>query len=218
MKLITETKFEDVQLITEEAEGKKSLFIEGIFLQSAIKNRNGRIYPEGIMEREVTRYTKDLISEDRAYGELNHPKGPTINLDRVSHRIVSLTKEGTNWIGKAKIMTNTPMGAITKGIMEDGGRLGVSSRGLGTVKTNKAGIMEVQDDFHLATAADIVSDPSAPDAFVNGIMENCEWVWNGGILSPQQIEEIQEEVHETSKADLEEKTIQIWEKFIKSLI
>lgn len=218
MKLITEVKFEDVQLVTEESDGKKSLFIEGIFLQAAIKNRNGRLYPEAIMEKEVERYTQALIKEDRAYGELNHPKGPSINLDRVSHRIVSLTKEGTNWIGKAKIMTNTPMGAIAKGIMEDGGRLGVSSRGLGTVKPNKAGIMEVQDDFHLATAADIVSDPSAPDAFVNGIMENCEWVWTGGILTAQQIAEIQEEIHETPSAEIHDRSVQIWEKFIKSLI
>lgn len=218
MKLITEVKFEDVQLVTEENEGKKSLFIEGIFLQAAIKNRNGRLYPEAIMEKEVERYTQTLIKEDRAYGELNHPKGPSINLDRVSHRIVSLTKEGTNWIGKAKIMTNTPMGAIAKGIMEDGGRLGVSSRGLGTVKPNKAGIMEVQSDFHLATAADIVSDPSAPDAFVNGIMENCEWVWTGGILTAQQIEEIQEEIHETPLAEIHDRSVQIWDKFIKSLI
>lgn len=177
MKLITELT-EDVQYITEAKEdGGKNLYIEGVFLQSSIKNRNGRIYPEEVMDREVARYIKESVDKNTAMGELGHPNGPQINLDRVSHRIVSLKKEGTNYIGRAMI-TNTPMGNIAKGIMESGARLGVSSRGLGSLKLNKEGVNEVQDDFRLATAADIVADPSAPDAWVNGIMESLDWVYD----------------------------------------
>lgn len=177
MKLITEI-FEDVQYVTEAKEdGGKNFYIEGIFLQSAIKNRNGRIYPEHVMDKEVARYMKEAVDAKTAMGELGHPNGPQINLDRVSHRIVSLRKEGKDYIGKAMI-TNTPMGNIAKGIMESGARLGVSSRGMGSLKLNKEGVNEVQDDFRLATAADIVADPSAPNAWVNGIMENCDWVYD----------------------------------------
>jgi len=177
MKLITEI-FEDVQYVTEAKEdGGKNFYIEGIFLQSGIKNRNGRIYPEHVMDKEVARYMKEAVDAKTAMGELGHPNGPQINLDRVSHRIVSLRKEGKDYIGKAMI-TNTPMGNIAKGIMESGARLGVSSRGMGSLKLNKEGVNEVQDDFRLATAADIVADPSAPNAWVNGVMENCDWVYD----------------------------------------
>lgn len=186
MKLITELT-EDVQYITEAKEdGGKNLYIEGIFLQSSIKNRNGRVYPEEVMDREVARYIKESVDKNTAMGELGHPNGPQINLDRVSHRIVSLKKEGTNYIGRAMI-TNTPMGNIAKGIMESGARLGVSSRGLGSLKLNKEGVNEVQDDFRLATAADIVADPSAPDAWVNGIMEGVEfWYTDDGRIQKEE--------------------------------
>lgn len=177
MKLMSEL-IEEVNYITEAKEdGTKNFYIEGIFLQSAITNRNGRIYPEHVMDKEVARYIKESVDRKTALGELNHPNGPQINLDRVSHRIVELRKEGKNYYGKA-IIANTPMGQIAKGIMECGGQLGVSSRGMGTVKENSSGINEVQGDFRLATAADIVSDPSAPDAWVNGIMEGVEWFWD----------------------------------------
>lgn len=177
MKLITE-RIDEVNYITEAKEdGTKKFYIEGVFLQSAIKNRNGRIYPEEVMDKEVARYIKESVQNNTALGELNHPNGPQINLDRVSHRIMSLNKEGKNYIGKA-VIADTPMGNIAKGIMECGGKLGVSSRGMGTVKPNKSGINEVQGDFRLATAADIVADPSAPDAWVNGIMEGVEFFWD----------------------------------------
>ena len=177
MKLITEIT-EDVQYVTEAKEdGGKKLYIEGIFLQSAVKNRNGRVYPEAVMDKEVSRYIKESVLNSTAMGELGHPQGPQINLDRVSHRIVSLKKEGTNYIGKA-LITNTPMGDTAKGLIESGVKLGVSSRGMGTVKPNKQGINEVQSDFRLATAADIVADPSAPNAWVDGIMESVDWVWD----------------------------------------
>lgn len=199
MKLITEIT-EDIQYITEAKEdGGKNLYIEGVFLQSAIKNRNGRVYPEEVMDREVARYIKESVDQKTAMGELGHPNGPQINLDRVSHRIVSLKKEGTNYVGRAMI-TNTPMGNIAKGIIESGARLGVSSRGLGSLKLNKEGINEVQDDFRLATAADIVADPSAPDAWVNGIMESLDWVyderlgWKAIELAEQTKKQIEESV------------------------
>ena len=187
MKLITELT-EEVQYITEAKEdGSKNLYIEGVFLQSAIKNRNGRVYPEEVMDKEVARYIKESVEQKTAMGELGHPNGPQINLDRVSHRIVSLKKEGTNYIGRAMI-TNTPMGNIAKGIIESGARLGVSSRGLGSLKLNKEGINEVQDDFRLATAADIVADPSAPDAWVNGIMEGVEfWYTDDGRIQKEEV-------------------------------
>jgi hypothetical protein len=185
MLLITEL-VEDVKYITEGEGDKKNLFIEGIFLQAGVKNRNGRMYDPAIMEREVTRYMKEAVGARRAYGELGHPSGPQINLDRVSHLIVGLQREGNNWIGKAKV-TDTPMGNIARGLINDGAALGVSSRGLGSLKPVN-GVMEVQQDFRLATAADIVADPSAPDAFVNGIMEGVEWVWNNGLLEAHRLE------------------------------
>jgi hypothetical protein len=177
MKLITEM-VEDVQYITEAKEdGSKNFYIEGVFLQSAIKNRNGRMYPEHIMDKEVARYIKEAVEAKTALGELGHPNGPQINLPLVSHRIVSLRKEGTDYIGKAMI-TNTPMGNIARGIIESGAKLGVSSRGMGSLKLNREGVNEVQADFRLATAADIVADPSAPNAWVNGIMESVDGIYD----------------------------------------
>ena len=179
MKLITEIN-EDVKYVTEAKEdGTKSLYIQGPFLQAEITNRNGRCYPASVMENEVNRYTKDLVESGRALGELGHPDTPAINLDRVSHMIVSLVREGNNWNGKAKIM-NTPMGNIARGLIEDGVRLGVSSRGLGSLETRN-GIKYVKEDFRISTAADIVADPSAPDAFVNGIMEGVEYWYNAKV-------------------------------------
>ena len=181
MKLITEV-FEDLIV---ESKGKE-LFIEGVFLQSNIKNRNGREYPAEIMDKEVERYNEKYVQKNRAFGELGHPEGPSINLERVSHMIKSLKKEGNNYVGKAKIMTETPYGKIVKNLIQEGASLGVSSRGMGSVKES-GGKNIVQDDFYLATAADIVADPSAPDAFVNGIMEGKEWVWDNGIMKESQI-------------------------------
>lgn len=219
MKLIVET-VEDVQYVTEAKEdGSKNLYIEGIFLQSAIKNRNGRMYPEEVMDREVARYMKEAVETKTAMGELGHPNGPQINLDRVSHRIVSLRKEGTDYIGKA-LITNTPMGNIARGIMESGARLGVSSRGMGTLKLNKEGVNEVQDDFRLATAADIVADPSAPNAWVDGIMESVDWVyderlgWKAVQLAEQAKKEIESAV---SSRELEERKLQMFESYLAKL-
>ena len=180
MKLIRE-EIESVEFITEEKNGKKSLFIEGIFLQGNIKNRNGRMYPMDTLRREVERYNESNVGTGRALGELGHPDGPTVNLDRVSHKIVSLKESGSNFIGKAKIL-NTPMGKIAENLISEGVKLGVSSRGIGSLKQTKEGFNVVGEDFMLATAADIVADPSAPDAFVEGIMEGKDWVWDGGIL------------------------------------
>jgi len=185
MKLITEV-FEDLKTITEAREdGKKNLYITGPFLQCEVKNRNGRLYEKAIMSREVARYNKDLIESGRAFGELGHPAGPQMNLERVSHRIISLKEDGNNYIGKAMLI-DTPYGNIAKGIIESGGRLGVSSRGLGSLE-ERNGTKYVKDDFMLATAADIVADPSAPDAFVNGIMEGVEWIWDNGALRAEEI-------------------------------
>lgn len=219
MKLITELT-EDIKYITEAKEdGTKNLYIEGIFLQSAIKNRNGRMYPEQVMDREVGRYIKESVSNNTAMGELGHPNSPQINLDRVSHRIVSLKKEGTNYIGKA-LITNTPMGNIARGLMESGAKLGVSSRGMGTLKANSQGINEVQDDFKLATAADIVADPSAPDAWVNGIMENAEfWYDDRGILHMEEIATIaKRQIDEAVRhKELQEKKEAMFESFMNKL-
>lgn len=218
MKLITEIT-ETVNVITEAREdGKKNLFIEGVFLQSNIPNRNGRRYSSEIMEREVNRYMKEIVSKGRAYGELGHPDGPGINLDRVSHIITELRRDGDNWIGKAKI-SSTPMGQIAAGLIEDGAQLGVSSRGMGSLKEGKDGIMEVQDDFYLATAADIVADPSAPDAFVNGIMEGIEWVWNNGKPIAKSLEEMHQEVEKASRAKRlnEQKKLALFERFVKEI-
>lgn len=215
MKLICET-IEDVKYITEKTEsGKKNLYIEGIFMQGDIVNRNKRTYNTEILEREISRYTRDLIEKGRAYGELGHPNGPSINLDRVSHIITEMKRDGNNFIGKARI-ADTPMGNIARGIMESGGQLGVSSRGMGSIKENKNGIMEVQDDFYLATAADIVADPSAPDAFVQGIMEGVEWVWDNGILKAQKLEEAKKQINSAvaSKELTEEKKLEIFERML----
>ena len=180
MKLIRE-EIESVKIITEAKGGKRSLFIEGIFLQGNIKNRNGRMYPLDTLRKEVNRYNESNVVSGRALGELGHPDGPTVNLDRVSHKIVSLRESGSNFIGKAKIL-NTPMGKIAANLIEEGVKLGVSSRGIGSLKPTKEGFNVVGEDFMLATAADIVADPSAPDAFVEGIMEGKDWVWDGSIL------------------------------------
>ena len=215
MKLICE-HIEDVKYITEKREdGKKNFYIEGVFMQGEIVNRNRRTYSSEILEKEVTRYSKELIEKGRAFGELGHPNGPSINLDRVSHIITELRRDGHNFIGKARI-SDTPMGNIARGIMESGGQLGVSSRGMGSIKENKNGIMEVQDDFYLATAADIVADPSAPDAFVQGIMEGVEWIWDNGILKAQKLEEAKKQINAAvaSKELTEEKKLAIFEKML----
>lgn len=219
MKLITET-LDELQYVTEAKEdGSKNLYIEGIFLQSAIKNRNGRMYPEQVMDKEVARYMKEAVETKTAMGELGHPSGPQINLDRVSHRIISLRKEGTDYIGKA-LITNTPMGNIARGLMESGARLGVSSRGMGSLKMTKEGVNEVQDDFRLATAADIVADPSAPNAWVDGIMESVDWVyderlgWKAIDLAEQAKKEINRAV---SSRELEERKLQIFENWLSNL-
>lgn len=220
MKLITET-FEDVQYVTEAKEdGGKNFYIEGVFLQSAIKNRNGRIYPEHVMDKEVARYMKEAVVTKTAMGELGHPNGPQINLDRVSHRIVSLRKEGKDYIGKAMI-TNTPMGNIAKGIMESGARLGVSSRGMGSLKLNKEGVNEVQGDFRLATAADIVADPSAPNAWVNGIMESVDWVYDErlGWKAVQILEDTKKSIDSAiaSRSLTEEVKLKIFESYLRKI-
>jgi len=217
MKLITEL-VEDVQLISEAKEsGGKDYFIEGIFLQANIKNRNGRMYPVNVLEKEVKRYTEEVIKKNRAFGELGHPSGPSINLDRVSHIITELKREGDNFIGKAKI-SKTPMGEIARGIMESGGQLGVSSRAMGSLKEER-GVMVVQNDLRLSTAADIVADPSAPDAFVNGIMEGVEWIYDPikNTWLEQKLEDTKKMIHNMSKSQLEEKRMAILEDYIVSL-
>jgi len=214
MKLITET-IEDVKLLTEEKNGKKLLYIEGVFLQSELKNRNGRMYPFSVLEREVKRYNEEYVQSKRALGELGHPDGPTINLDRVSHRIVSLKAEGNNFIGKAQIL-DTPMGNIAKNLLGEGVQLGVSSRGMGSIqKVEDCNV--VADDFMLTTAADIVADPSAPDAFVNGIMEGKEWVWQNGILKEREVAKYQRYIDNGSRRELEERTLKVFEDFLGKL-
>lgn len=219
MKLFTELN-EDVQLITEtnEKDGKKIQFIEGIFLQAEIKNRNGRIYPMHVMENAVNKYLKEKVNGGNAFGELGHPSGPTINLDRVSHIITELRKDGNNYIGKAKI-ANTPMGEIARGIMESGGRLGVSSRAMGSLREQN-GSMVVQDDLKISTAADIVADPSAPDAFVNGLMENVDWIFDPikNTWMEQKAESLKGQIHSLSKNEREAKQMAIFEDYINSLI
>ncbi len=214
MKLIKELT-EDVEYIVEEKDGKKNLYIEGVFLQSDLKNRNGRLYPKEIMQREVVRYHKEQIDTKRAMGELGHPDGPNINLDRVSHMITSLKEDGPNWIGRAKIL-DTPMGRIAKSLIEEGAQLGVSSRGLGSLK-EKNGINEVQDDFVLSTAADIVSDPSAPDAFVNGIMETKEWVIVDGVWHEREMAQAKAYISKASTGELEEAKMQVFSSFMNKL-
>ena len=217
MKLITEL-VEDVQLISEAKEtGGKDYYIEGIFLQANIKNRNGRMYPVDVLENEVSRYTREVINKNRAFGELGHPSGPSINLDRVSHIITELYRDGNNFIGKAKI-SKTPMGEIARGIMESGGQLGVSSRAMGSLREEK-GVMVVQKDLRLSTAADIVADPSAPDAFVNGIMEGVEWLYDPvkGTWLEQKLHETRNKLHKMTMSQIEEQRLVILEDYLTSL-
>jgi hypothetical protein len=216
MRLIKEFN-QHINYVTEETKDKNkpNVFIEGVFLQSDLKNKNGRIYPRQIMQREVARYVKENILTKRAYGELGHPDGPTVNLDRVSHMITSLKEDGNNYIGRAKIM-DTPMGKIVKELISEGAQLGVSSRGLGSLK-ERNGINEVQDDFMLATAADIVADPSAPDAFVNGIMEGKEWVFVNGKWTEEDIEEAKATISSANSAHLEEEELQVFNNFLQKL-
>jgi hypothetical protein len=216
MKLITEIN-EEVQILTEEAEdGKKNFFIEGIFMQAEQKNRNGRMYPVGILAKEATRYIQEYVNKNRAYGELGHPDGPTINLERVSHMIKELRQEGNNFYGKAKIM-DTPYGNIVKNLISEGACVGVSTRGMGSLVERNDGVKVVKDDFYLATAADIVADPSAPDAFVRGIMEEREWIWDNGIIKEVQIAEYKKAIQKTSKKDLEENMIKTFANFLSKL-
>jgi len=216
MKLITE-EIESVEVITENVNGKKTLYIQGPFLQTEQPNRNNRIYRMPIMEREVKRYTEQYVNKGRALGELGHPDGPTVNLDRVSHKIVSLQKEGNNFIGKAQILS-TPMGKIAESLLKEGVTLGVSSRGIGSVRPTKEGYNEVGEDFMLATAADIVADPSAPDAFVQGIMEGKEWIWDGGVLREKVAENTYKTINTLIDQNLlEEYKLQLFNDFLRSL-
>ena len=214
MKLITET-IEDIKVITEERGGKKNLYIEGVFLQAELKNRNGRMYPMQTLGREVGAYNENYVAKGRALGELGHPDSPTINLDRVSHKIVSLRAEGTNFIGKAQIL-ETPMGKIAKSLLESGVTLGVSSRGIGSIE-ERNGVNVVKDDFMLSTAADIVADPSAPDAFVQGIMEGREWIWNNGMLEEKVINSYRLAINNASSNSLTERKLQVFESFLRNI-
>lgn len=220
MKLISEVTFNDIApIITEAKDGKgKDYFIEGIFMQGGIKNRNGRMYPMETLEKEVNRYNDTFVKTNRAYGELGHPDGPTINLERVSHMIKDLRKEGNDFVGKAKIM-DTPYGKIVKSLIDEGAQLGVSSRGMGSLVQNSDGINEVQGDFQLATAGDIVADPSAPNAFVNGVMEGVEWIYDAASNSWQS-QQVIEQIRDTgriSARELQERKLEFFNKFIKSL-
>ena len=214
MKLITET-IEDVQILTEETNGKKDYKIKGVFMQADIKNRNGRIYPVETLAKEVRRYTKEFIEKKRAFGELGHPDGPTVNLERVSHMITSLKPEGKNFIGEAKIM-DTPYGKIVKNLIDEGAVLGVSSRGMGSIQ-QQGGRNLVGKDFYLATAADIVADPSAPDAFVEGIMEGKEWIWDNGVLKSVTVEQYKSEIEKAKRTELAEKKSKIFADFMSKL-
>ena len=214
MKLITE-EISNAEYIVEEKNGKKNYAIKGIFMQSDVKNKNGRIYPKEILQKEVARYNREFINKNRAFGELGHPDGPTVNLERVSHMIKSLTPEGSNFIGEARVL-DTPYGKIVKSLIDEGASLGVSSRGMGTL-VNTGGANIVKDDFYLATAADIVADPSAPDAFVEGIMEGKEWVWNNGILKEQDIDRLKLQAESKERMARAEKNAKVFESFLKSL-
>ena len=214
MKLITEN-IQDINVLVEETAGKKHLYIEGVFLQSEVKNRNGRVYPFNILNREVERYTEQYVKTGRALGELGHPDGPTVNLDRVSHRIVELRSQGSDFYGKARIL-ETPLGNIAKSLLEEGVKLGVSSRGMGSLE-ERNGTNYVRDDFMLATAADIVADPSAPDAFVNGIMEGKEWIWDNGILREHQIAKYHRYISESTRKNMEERKLKSFEHFLSNL-
>ena len=218
MKLITEMIESDVQFITEAKEdGGKNYFIEGVFMQGEIKNRNGRKYPINTLLKEVKRYNKEYVEQNRAYGELGHPQGPTINLERVSHMIKELHQDGNNIMGRAKIMTETPMGKIVKNLMDEGAKLGVASRGMGTLKQDRDGTNVVSSDFQLATAADIVADPSAPDACVEGVMEGVEWLQVDDRWVPHYIEKTQEEIKKASRTELQEAKVAAFAKFLKQL-
>ena len=214
MKLISE-EIQNAEYLVEETNGKKNYKIKGVFLQSDIKNRNGRIYENDILQKEVKRYNQEFINKKRAFGELGHPDGPVVNLERVSHMITSLKPEGKNFIGEAKIM-DTPYGKIVKGLIDEGAQLGVSSRGMGSL-VQKNGANYVGKDFYLATAADIVADPSAPDAFVEGIMENKEWVWDNGVIKAQDIEEYKEHIQEAKRLKLAEAKVKVFKNFIEKL-
>ena len=216
MKLIRE-EIENVEFIVENRNGKKSLYIEGVFLQGNIKNRNGRVYPIETLRKEVSRYNENHIQSGRALGELGHPDGPTVNLDRVSHKITGLKESGSNFIGKAKIL-NTPMGKIASSLLDEGVKLGVSSRGVGSLKPTKEGFSVVGEDFMLATAADIVADPSAPDAFVSGIMEGKEWVWDGGILREKFAEKTYKQINTlVTQKQLDEQKLNLFNNFLSNL-
>ena len=216
MKLIRE-EIEQVEIIVENRNGKKNLYIEGVFLQGNIPNRNRRMYNCDLLDREVKRYNENFVTKGRALGELGHPDGPSINLDRVSHKIVSLQREGNNFIGKAKILS-TPMGKIAESLLNDGVKLGVSSRGVGTLSPTREGYSMVNDDFNLATAADIVADPSAPDAFVDGIMEGKEWVWDGGILRERLAEKTYKQINTlVDQKKLEENKLNLFSNFLSNL-
>ena len=216
MKLIRE-EIESVEFLVEQKNGKKSMYIEGVFLQGNIKNRNGRMYPMETLRKEVSRYNENHVQAGRALGELGHPDGPTVNLDRVSHKIVSLRESGDNFIGKAKIL-NTPMGKIASSLIEEGVKLGVSSRGIGSLKMTREGVNVVSDDFMLATAADIVADPSAPDAFVDGIMEGKEWVWEGGILRERLAEKTYKQINTlVDQKALDEHKLDLFNQFLSNL-
>jgi len=214
MKLISE-EISNAEMLVEETNGKKNYKIKGIFLQSDIKNRNGRIYESDILTKEVKRYNEEFINKKRAFGELGHPDGPTVNLERVSHMITKLEPEGKNFIGEAKVM-DTPYGKIVKGLIDEGAQLGVSSRGMGSL-VQKNGANYVGKDFYLATAADIVADPSAPDAFVEGIMENKEWVWDNGVIKAQDIEEYKEHIQEAKRLKLAEAKAEVFKSFLEKL-
>ena len=215
MKLITEEIEQAEYIVEEAANGKKNYSIKGIFMQSDVKNRNGRIYPKEILQKEVARYNREFINKSRAFGELGHPDGPTVNLERVSHMIKALYPEGNNFIGEARVL-DTPYGKIVKSLIDEGARLGVSSRGMGTL-TSIGGANVVKDDFYLATAADIVADPSAPDAFVEGIMEGKEWVWDNGILKEAQVKELKLQVESRERIARAEKNAKVFESFLKKL-
>jgi len=217
VKLITE-QVNDLSFIIEETDGKKQLFIEGVFLQSDVKNKNGRMYPKKILEREVKRYNEQYVKTKRAFGELGHPDGPVINLERVSHMVTELNEDGKDFVGKAKIMTSTPYGKIVEGLLNEGAQLGVSSRGMGTLKKEK-GADVVQDDFYLATAADIVADPSAPNAFVEGIMEGKDWIYENGVFREEQLAEFKKDLDNTSRfsKDREKKILESFERFFSEI-
>jgi|TARA_R100000455_G_C6213506_1_gene80308 hypothetical protein len=214
MKLIRE-EITDIEFVTEETNNKKNYFIKGVFMQADLKNRNGRVYPMETLNKEVSRYTKKFINEKRAFGELGHPDGPTVNLERVSHMITKLYPDGKNFMGEAKI-TNTPYGNIVKSLIDEGAKLGVSSRGMGSLE-NRSGANYVKSDFYLATAADIVADPSAPDAFVQGVMEGKEWVWDNGIIKEVEVNELREEIERAKRHELAEKKAAVFNKFLKNL-